>query len=824
MREGWGLALAPLSNATSRLENSIQDVLYNGLNPTIQIRYMTDKHLSEPYAPTLAHKHNALNYPREYRLFWALDYDGDGLVRTTDFIQVLNKNGLTIKDRRLEDLFSKLDAIEAESFDFSTFLNVIQTVGTLIERLLQGSLALPDFGLFSNEMERLFNEVALNLDGHQATYIPPLAEVDPDQFALTAVSVDGQLLELGDSETDFSVQSACKPFNYCFALNELGADEVHRHIGMEPSGQAFNARVLMSDGTGRPHNPMINAGAIMASALIKAGKPLHRRLDHVRNMWAKMTGGPIPRFNAFMALEESRTGDNNRALGYMMKAAGVLPNGEDAVDHELRDALELYFSICSLEVNARELATAAATLANNGVCPVTRERVFEESTVRNCLTLMQMCGMYDGSGEFSVRIGLPAKSGVGGAVILVVPRLMGVCIWSPRLDVIGNSVRGVELAKRLAQTYRLHLYDGQTEGGERIDPRTPVAELRARQTSQALTAANLGDIRTLQWLLDDKADLEKGDYDLRTPMHLSAAEGRLEIVRLLLENSVSANTRDRWGSSPLDEAEIGNHSDVADLLKQHGAEKGNPQHIASESKATEQASRYGDADAVVELLWAASENDVDGLRCCLANGTPVSASDYDGRTALHVAASNGQIEAVKYLLAHNHPLHVRDRWNSTPLDDARRENRTAVVELLSSAEKEFHSLTLKVDLAEITRAAEFVTQYTAAHGIDVLVNHRINTILDDVLANIISHGYDDPECHQITLEFDVGSDRLEIVVTNDGRELDPLSLPVADTTVDPEDAEIIEMGIKMIRKLTDDASYRRSDGQNILTLSFRLAS
>jgi glutaminase len=145
----------------------------------------------------------------------------------------------------------------------------------------------------------------------------------------------------------------------------------HQHIGMEPSGQAFNARVLMSDVTGRPHNPMINAGAIMAAALIKSDRPLHRRLDYVRNMWAKMTGGSIPRFNAWMAQEESRTGDNNRALGYMMKAAGVLPHGEDAVDHELRDALELYFSVCSLGINTRELATAAATLANNGVCPVT---------------------------------------------------------------------------------------------------------------------------------------------------------------------------------------------------------------------------------------------------------------------------------------------------------------------------------------------------------------------------------------------------------------------------------------------------------------------
>jgi glutaminase len=277
------------------------------------------------------------------------------------------------------------------------------------------------------------------------------------------VSIDGQLLEIGDTETDFSVQSSCKPFNYCFALDDLGAEKVHQHIGMEPSGQAFNAR---------------------------------------------------------------------------------------------------------------ELATAEATLANNGICPATKERVFQESTERNCLTLMQKCGMYDGSGEFSVHIGLPAKSGVGGAVILVVPRLMGICIWSPRLDPIGNSVRGVNMAKRLTHTYRLHVYDGMAERSDRIDPRVAAARLRARQASQMLRATSIGDLRALRHLLEDQADLSKGDYDRRAPLHLAAAEGHLEIVRFLLENGVRPNLHDRWGGTPLNHAELGAHLDVVDLLKRHGAEAG----------------------------------------------------------------------------------------------------------------------------------------------------------------------------------------------------------------------------------------------------------
>ncbi len=778
----------------------------------------------QPYDSASAHDQYAANYQREYRLFWALDDDGDGRVQKSDIARTLESNGLTRKDKRLEFLYSALDGYEADSFDFPAFLDIVQTVGNLIERALQGDLALPDFAQFSVQLERLFREIALNQDGVQATYIPPLAEIDPDQFAMAVMTIDGQLLELGETGTDFSVQSTCKPFNYCFALDELGEDKVHQHVGMEPSGQPFNARVLMTDGTSRPHNPMINAGAIMVAALTKTGEPIHRRLDHVRGMWAQMTGGPIPRFNAWMAQEESRTGDNNRALGYMMKAAGVLPNGEDAVDHELRDSLELYFSMCSLELNAREMATAAATFANNGICPVSQERVFGESTVRNCLTMMQMCGLYDGSGEFSLNIGLPAKSGVGGAVILVVPRLMGVCIWSPRLDAVGNSVRGVEMAKRLAQTYRLHLYDGVAARSARIDPRTPVARWRASLTSQGLWAASSGDVRSLRRLFDDQVNLEKGDYDLRTPMHLSAAEGHVEVVRFLLDHDVSPNTPDRWGGTPLDDAELVGHSDVVELLRQHNAKNGNSQHGTSESKATEQADHYGDTDAVVELLWAASENDIDGIRRCLAIGVPISACDYDGRTALHLAAAEGQIEAVKYLLAHKHPIHVRDRWNSLPIDEARREGRDEVVELLCSEMKEFHATTLKVEFAEIVRAADFVDRYTAAHNINSLVSHRINVVLDDVLSNIISHGYDDTEGHHITLELDLGSDRLDVVVTDDGRAFDPLSQPAQDTTADLESMEIRGMGIEILRQLTDEVSYRRHADQNILTLSFRVAS
>jgi glutaminase len=622
---------------------------------------------------------------REKRLFRALDTEGNNRLTPQNLLSVLQDAGFDRADPRLSELYGRLEELHtsSETIDFDSFVDLLGTAGLLVTRSITGELAIPDFQDFSGRLRAMFDEVNENQAGSKADYIPPLAQVNEDQFGVSAVTIDGQVFAHGDAEVDFSIQSTCKPFNYCFASEELGVDVVHKHIGQEPSGRPFNAHALLQ-GT-RPHNPMINAGAIMSAALVKADAPVHRRLEHVRDYWARMTGGVMPRYNAWMAKEENRTGDTNRALAYMMKSRQIFPKGEDAVDHEIRDALELYFSTCSLEMTCREMAIAASTLANGGVCPLTQERVLSRKTVRNCLALMQMCGMYDSSGEFCFRIGLPAKSGVGGAVLLVVPNLMGVCIWSPRLDDIGNSVRGVDMAAKLVETYNLHIYDCISAEGDKINPRVSLAEWRASLTSEALWAASRGDLRTLRRLHGEQTDLQKGDYDMRSPMHLAAAEGHEHAVKFLLECGVDPNRPDRWGGTPLEDAINGNHESVVSLLKSHDAVLGEGVHIASEGR-TDEAVFDGNPDRVVEFLWAASEGNLRGLQTALANGTPVNAADYDGRTALHLGAAEGNEAVVQYLLSHGHPIHVRDRWNSTPLDEARREEKTAVVQLLDTAE------------------------------------------------------------------------------------------------------------------------------------------
>ena len=637
---------------------------------------------------------------RERQLFRALDLSGCGTVAPASLLEVLQSAGFDQSDPRLTHVFLRLSRLmeEEQRIDFHGFTELIGTAGPLVTRSIIGDLAIPDFEAFTDWLREAFSEAEANDSGAQADYIPPLAEINPERFGLAVVTVDGQVFSHGDADVDFSIQSTCKPFNYCFASEELGADTVHQHIGQEPSGRPFNAHALLHGK--RPHNPMINAGAIMTAALIQTKAPVHRRLEHVRAYWARMTGGVTPRYNAWMAKEENRTGDTNRSLAYMMKSRNIFPQGADAVDHEIRDALELYFSTCSLEMTCRELAVATATLANGGVCPPTQERVLSRITVRNCLALMQMCGMYDSSGEFCFQIGLPAKSGVGGGVLLVVPNVMGVCIWSPRLDAIGNSVRGVEIAERLVERYSLHVYDSISAAGAKMDPRVSLATWRASVTSEALWAASRGDLRTIRRLRGEQIDLQKGDYDRRSPLHLAAAEGHVDVVMFLLSCGVDSDQPDRWGGTALGDATQNQHEAVVKVLEAHGATCVMGEHVCSGTEA-ELDTIDGDPVQVVELLWAAFEGDLRGLQKALALGTPLAAADYDGRTALHVGAAEGHESIVRYLIAHGHPVAVQDRWGATPLDEARRESRSAVIELLEAPEQ----LSLRVPATQAPRHA-----------------------------------------------------------------------------------------------------------------------
>jgi glutaminase len=307
-------------------------------------------------------------------------------------------------------------------------------------------------------VERIYQKYRSIDDGDVATYIPELAKADAGQFGICLATVDGRVVCAGDWEHEFTIQSICKPFAFQMALEEFGREETLRRVGVEPTGDAFNS-IELESGTMRPFNPMVNAGAIAISSLIKKNPSEAGVRAFVEKM--QQAAGRTLRIDAGVLASEAATGNRNRAIAYMLLNGGII---DEDVDHTLHQ----YFSQCSLLVNCRDLAMIAATLANMGSHPVTGETVFDFQYTKDVLTLMFTCGLYDHAGEWAYRVGLPAKSGVGGGILAVVNRQLGIGVYSPKLDAKGNSVRGILACKDLASELGLHAFDFTNIGSNLI--------------------------------------------------------------------------------------------------------------------------------------------------------------------------------------------------------------------------------------------------------------------------------------------------------------------------------------------------------------------
>lgn len=298
-------------------------------------------------------------------------------------------------------------------------------------------------------IDAALDEVRPLRDGAPASYIPELADADPEMLALGVVGPHGRVRSSGDADAEFTIQSISKPFVLALALQEHGRDAVLARVGVEPSGEPFNA-ISLEQRTGRPANPLVNAGAIATTALV-AGSDVDERTARIVVALSAFAGRSLWVDEAVYA-SESATGDRNRALAHLLRSYGII---EGAVD----DAVETYFRQCSLLVTVRDLAVMAGTLAFGGVNPVTGLRVVDTRVARDVLSIMASCGMYDYSGEWMLRVGLPAKSGVSGGVLAVAPSQFGVAAFSPRLDEHGNSVRASALVDLLGDRFGMHLLE-----------------------------------------------------------------------------------------------------------------------------------------------------------------------------------------------------------------------------------------------------------------------------------------------------------------------------------------------------------------------------
>jgi len=305
-------------------------------------------------------------------------------------------------------------------------------------------------------LEALLEEILDNASqykklGKPASYIPELAKGDVNDLGIYVISSNGQAFRAGDYKKQFTIQSVVKPILLLLVLMDNGIDEVRSRIGVEATGKPFDA-INVTDQTllSQHINPMVNMGAIAMCSLIK-GKDYYERFERLLELTRKLAGNPNIHLDEAVYLSEKRTGNKNRALAFMLKSYGML-------DDDVEDVRDCYFKACSISVTCKDLARIAYVFASHGKLPVSDERVFPAEYARFVNAVLVTCGMYDGSGDFAVRVGVPAKSGVGGGIMAVVPTRMGIGIFSPGLDEKGNSLAGTKALEELSHRMYLSIF------------------------------------------------------------------------------------------------------------------------------------------------------------------------------------------------------------------------------------------------------------------------------------------------------------------------------------------------------------------------------
>ena len=483
-------------------------------------------------------------------------------------------------DIRVEEMMHRL-SVDPDGLYINSEIGVKKFVSTdefkiasqdctnILNQALGSNLIIPEFKSFCNEIKVIYDELKDVKGGKNADYIPQLSRVNPTFFGVAICTIDGQRCSFGDTGIPFCIQSGSKALNYAIAVNEYGPGYVHKYLGKEPSGVGFNQIGL--DKNGLPHNPMINPGGISCCSLMWREASLADRFDFTTNEYKKMAGDEFIGFSNATFLSEKSKADRNFAIGYYLKEKKAFPENTN-----LHETLDFYFQLCAVEATADSASVISATLANGGVCPTTREVCISPDAVRNTLSLMLSCGMYDYSGEWAFEVGLPAKSGVAGSVFIVIPGVMGICVWSPPLDPTGNSHKGILFAKKLIEKFSFHQFDVLQDGLKKLDPRLKVrGETPAMQINNILSAASMNDMVLLARYHEVGINLDVSDYDNRTALHLAACNGHLNVVKFLVKDvKMNINVVDRWQGTPLDEAIRYEFQDVQRFLEKRGAVRG----------------------------------------------------------------------------------------------------------------------------------------------------------------------------------------------------------------------------------------------------------
>ncbi|MGK7940921.1 MAG: glutaminase A [Crocosphaera sp.] len=313
----------------------------------------------------------------------------------------------------------------------------------IISSLFKNQESLPSF------LHHLYAKYLPLSEGKIYVSEPDLVDIDANWFSICIVTIDGQVYTVGDSEQSFLIQSISKVFAYGLALEDHGRDYILTKVDVEPTGDAYNSIIKVEENSKRPYNCMVNTGAIAMTSLIQGKSPAHK-LNRILKMYERYVGHPVYVDTSAVVSEENQ-GDRNWAISYLLRNFGMISG-------DIKHTLDLYLQQCSAIINCQDLAIMAATLANKGVNPLTGKTAINPDYIKDLLSVMFTCGMYDFAGEWCYKVGFPAKSGVGGGILAVVPGVMGIGVFSPPLDKRGNSIRGIKVCEELSQQFQLHIF------------------------------------------------------------------------------------------------------------------------------------------------------------------------------------------------------------------------------------------------------------------------------------------------------------------------------------------------------------------------------
>jgi len=347
-------------------------------------------------------------------------------------------------------------------FDTKTLKRWVVTVlaiAVLIPISMSGQTArspvAPRREMVEQVVREAYEKFKTDTNGKNADYIPYLAQVDSKLFGIAVVTTDNQVLTLGDVNYSFSIQSISKVFTLALAMEELGPDAVFQKIGSEPTGRPFNSPLAVVDMPTHTGNPLVNAGAIATTSLI-SGKDAQDKWNRILNFYSKAAGEKLTLIDEVYK-SEAATNTGNKALSMLLaKYERIYADPFESVD--------IYTKQCSVGVNAAQLARMGATLANNGVNPATGEQVIKREDIPHILSTMMMAGLYDGSGGWAWHVGLPAKSGVGGGIVAIVPGKGAIAVFAPPLDEAGNSVKAQKVIDYVAERLSYNLYSPSSVG------------------------------------------------------------------------------------------------------------------------------------------------------------------------------------------------------------------------------------------------------------------------------------------------------------------------------------------------------------------------